>query len=104
MPRNLQLVAPEVITVAEAETYADRKAAVTLAVRLMEKTRPATGNAYLTRKGFPALECLTLTAMHKTGGVTFRASRCMTIPAHWLSGNAPEDQRDVCVECWHQPA
>ncbi|EDX6177786.1 DNA primase, partial [Salmonella enterica subsp. arizonae] len=40
---------------------------------LMEKTRPATGNAYLTRKGFPALQCLTLTAMHKTGGVTFRA-------------------------------
>ncbi|MEA6216663.1 primase-like DNA-binding domain-containing protein, partial [Salmonella enterica subsp. enterica serovar Anatum] len=41
--------------------------------RLMDKTRPATGNAYLTRKGFPALECLTLTAVHKTGGVTFRA-------------------------------
>ncbi|MDD7817725.1 primase-like DNA-binding domain-containing protein [Citrobacter freundii complex sp. 2022EL-00793] len=70
---NLSLVAPEVIAAAEAETVADRKAAAALAVRLMEKTRPATGNAYLTRKGFPALECLTLTAMHKTGGVTFRA-------------------------------
>ncbi|EGP6255090.1 primase-helicase zinc-binding domain-containing protein [Escherichia coli] len=70
---NLPPVAPEVIAVAEAETEADRKAAATLAVRLMEKTRPATSNAYLTCKGFPALECLTLTAMHKTGGVTFRA-------------------------------
>ncbi|EDW0818010.1 primase-helicase zinc-binding domain-containing protein [Salmonella enterica] len=70
---NLPPVAPEVIAAAEAETDADRKAAVVLAVRLMEKTRPATGNAYLTRKGFPALECLTLTATHKTGGVTFRA-------------------------------
>lgn len=70
---NLPPVAPEVIAAAEAETEADRKAATALAVRLMEKTRPATGNAYLTRKGFPALECLTLTAMHKTGGVTFRA-------------------------------
>ncbi|EAV3153563.1 DNA primase [Salmonella enterica] len=70
---NLPPVAPEVIAAAEAETDADRKAAVALAVRLMEKTRPATGNAYLTRKGFPALECLTLTATHKTGGVTFRA-------------------------------
>ncbi|MFX0827516.1 primase-helicase zinc-binding domain-containing protein, partial [Escherichia coli] len=70
---NLPPVAPEVIAVAEAETEADRKAAAALAVRLMEKTRPATGNAYLTCKGFPALECLTLTAMHKTGGVTFRA-------------------------------
>jgi putative DNA primase/helicase len=39
----------------------------------MEKTRTATGNAYLTRKGFPGRECLTLTASHKTGGVTFRA-------------------------------
>ncbi|KAA0537271.1 primase-helicase zinc-binding domain-containing protein [Citrobacter portucalensis] len=70
---NLPPVAPEVIAAAEAETDADRKAAATLAVRLMEKTRPATGNAYLTRKGFPTLECLTLSAMHKTGGVTFRA-------------------------------
>ncbi|HHT2665498.1 TPA: primase-helicase zinc-binding domain-containing protein [Citrobacter freundii] len=70
---SLSPVAPEVIAAAEAETVADRKAAAALAVRLMEKTRPATGNAYLTRKGFPALECLTLTVMHKTGGVTFRA-------------------------------
>ena len=69
---NLPPVAPEVIAAAEAETEADRKAATALAVRLMEKTRPATGNAYLTRKGFPALECLTLTVIHKTGGVTFR--------------------------------
>ena len=70
---NLPPVAPEVIAVAEAETEADRKAAATMAVKLMEKARPATGNAYLTRKGFPALECLTLTVMHKTRGVTFRA-------------------------------
>ncbi|ELL3053560.1 toprim domain-containing protein, partial [Salmonella enterica] len=70
---NLPPVAPEMIAAAEAETDADRKAAAALAVRLMEKTRPATGNTYLTRKGFPALQCLTLTALHKTGGVTFRA-------------------------------
>ncbi|EFU4365313.1 DNA primase, partial [Salmonella enterica] len=70
---NLSPVAPEVIAAAETETNADRQAAAALAVRLMEKTRPATGNAYLTRKGFPVLECLMLTVMHKTGGVTFRA-------------------------------
>ncbi|EBA3643040.1 DNA primase, partial [Salmonella enterica] len=70
---NLPPVSPEVTAAADAETEADRKAAAALAVKLMEKTRPATGNAYLTRKGFPALECLTLTVMHKTGGVTFRA-------------------------------
>ena len=70
---NLSPVAPEVIAAAEAGTEADRNAAAALAVKLMEKSRPATGNAYLTRKGFPALECLTLTATHKTGGVTYRA-------------------------------
>ncbi|EEC6670873.1 DNA primase [Salmonella enterica] len=70
---NLSPVAPEVIAVAEAETVADRKAAAGLAAKLMEKTRPATSNAHLTRKGFHALECLTLTAIHKTGGVMFRA-------------------------------
>ncbi|KLF14728.1 DNA primase [Klebsiella aerogenes] len=70
---NLPLVAPEVIAAAETETDADRKAAAALAVRLMEKTRPASGNAYLTRKGFPDHECVMLTATHKTGGVTFRA-------------------------------
>ncbi|WP_410700136.1 primase-helicase zinc-binding domain-containing protein [Citrobacter farmeri] len=70
---NLSPVAPEMIAAAEAGTEADRKAAAALAAKLMEKTQPASGNAYLTRKGFPALECLTLTDMHKTGGVTFRA-------------------------------
>ncbi|ECE6210203.1 DNA primase, partial [Salmonella enterica subsp. enterica] len=60
------------IAAAEAETDADRKAAAGLAAKLMEKTRPATGNAYLTRKGFPDRECLTLTTLHKTGGVAFR--------------------------------
>ncbi|MBC1189050.1 DNA primase [Kluyvera sp. SCKS090646] len=70
---NLSTVSPEVIAATEAGTEADRKAAAALAVKLMEKSRPATGNAYLTHKGFPALECLTLTATHKTGGVTYRA-------------------------------
>ena len=70
---NLPPVAPEVIAAAEAETEADSKAAAALAVRLMEKTRTASGNAYLTRKGFPGHECVMLTATHKTGGVMFRA-------------------------------
>ncbi|EKK5222448.1 toprim domain-containing protein [Cronobacter sakazakii] len=70
---NLPPVAPEVIAAAEAETDTDRKAAAALAVRLMEKTRTASGNAYLNRKGFPGHECLMLTAIHKIGGVTFRA-------------------------------
>ncbi len=70
---HLSPVAPEVITAAEAETEADRQAAVALAADIMAKTRTATGNAYLTRKGFPGRECLTLTTPHKTGGVAYRA-------------------------------
>ncbi|MFV7496742.1 primase-helicase zinc-binding domain-containing protein [Klebsiella michiganensis] len=70
---HLPPVAPEVMAAADAGTEADRKAAAALAVRLLEKTRPATGNAYLTRKGFAGRECLTLTTSHKTGGVAYRA-------------------------------
>lgn len=70
---HLPPVAPEVVAAADAGTEADRKAAAALAVRLLEKTRPATGNAYLTRKGFAGRECLTLTTSHKTGGVAYRA-------------------------------
>ncbi|HFW1653111.1 TPA: primase-helicase zinc-binding domain-containing protein, partial [Salmonella enterica subsp. enterica serovar Thompson] len=82
---NLSPVSPEVIAAAEAETEADRKAAAALAVRLMEKTRPASGNAYLTRKGFPGHECVMLTATHKTGGVTFRAGD-MVVPLYDNAG------------------
>lgn len=78
---SLPPVAPEVIAATETGTEADRKAAAALAVRLMEKTRTAAGNAYLTRKGFPAHECLTLTVTHKTGGVTFSAGD-VVVPLH----------------------
>ncbi|PCQ44928.1 primase-helicase zinc-binding domain-containing protein, partial [Citrobacter freundii] len=82
---NLPPVSPEVTAAAEAETEADRKAAAALAVKLTEKARPATGNAYLTRKGFPGRECLTLTTLHKTGGVTYRAGD-VVVPLYDDSG------------------
>ena len=44
-----------------------------LAARLFDKSRQTTGNAYLTSKGLTALSCRELTAMHKVGGVAFRA-------------------------------
>lgn len=78
---NLSPVAPEVIAAAEAGTEADRKAAAALAAKLMEKTRTATGNAYLSRKGFPGHECSMLTTTHKTGGVTFHAGD-LTVPLY----------------------
>ncbi|HGH3385458.1 TPA: primase-helicase zinc-binding domain-containing protein [Citrobacter freundii] len=82
---NLPPVSPEVIAAAEAETEADRKVAAALAARLTEKTRPATGNAYLTRKGFPGRECPVLTVIHNTGGVTFRAGD-VVVPLYDDSG------------------
>ncbi|HBQ5131198.1 TPA: primase-helicase zinc-binding domain-containing protein [Klebsiella pneumoniae] len=82
---HLPPVAPEVVAAADAGTEADRKAAAALAVRLLEKTRPATGNAYLTRKGFAGRECLTLTASHKTGGVAYRAGD-VVVPLYDESG------------------
>ncbi|HIH4877025.1 TPA: primase-helicase zinc-binding domain-containing protein [Citrobacter braakii] len=82
---NLPPVSPVVTAAADAETEADRKAAAALAVKLMEKARPATGNAYLTRKGFPGRECLTLTTLHKTGGVTYRAGD-VVVPLYDNSG------------------
>jgi len=82
---NLPPVSPEVTAAADAETEADRKAAAALAVKLTEKARPATGNAYLTRKGFPGRECPVLTVIHKTGGVTFRAGD-VVVPLYDDSG------------------
>ncbi|EOQ20240.1 hypothetical protein WC1_04289 [Citrobacter sp. KTE30] len=82
---NLPPVSPELTAAADAETEADRKAAAALAVKLTEKARPATGNAYLTRKGFPDRECLTLTTLHKTGGVTYRAGD-VVVPLYDDSG------------------
>ena len=82
---NLPPVAPEVIAAAEAENDADRKAAAAMAAKLMVKTRTATGNAYLTRKGFPGHECVMLTATHKTGGVTYSAGD-LVVPLHDDSG------------------
>ena len=78
---NLPPVAPEVIAAAEAENDADRKAAASMAVKLMEKTRTAAGNAYLTRKGFPDSECVMLATTHKTGGVTF-SSGDLVVPLY----------------------
>ncbi|EOC1352503.1 toprim domain-containing protein [Cronobacter dublinensis] len=70
---NLPLVAPEVIATANAETEASRREAAALAADIMAKVRLSSGNAYLSRKGLADRECLTLTTMHKTGGVTYRA-------------------------------
>ncbi|ANR79939.1 DNA primase [Kosakonia sacchari] len=70
---SLPPVAPAVITADTAESEASRREAAALAASLLAKSRSASGNAYLTRKGFPGCECLTLTSTHKTGGVTYRA-------------------------------
>ncbi|HIH3683773.1 TPA: primase-helicase zinc-binding domain-containing protein, partial [Escherichia coli] len=76
---------PAVTTAAVAETDAARKNAAALAQTLMAKTRPGTGNAYLTRKGFPGRECRMLTGTHRAGGVSWRAGD-LVVPLYDDSG------------------
>ncbi len=83
---SLPPVAAQTLSEAEqAETAASRAAASRLATSLLEKARTGTGNAYLTRKGFPARECLMLTAPHTTGGVAYHSGD-MVVPLHDAAG------------------
>uniref|UniRef100_UPI00097871D6 primase-helicase zinc-binding domain-containing protein n=1 Tax=Cronobacter sakazakii TaxID=28141 RepID=UPI00097871D6 len=66
---------------ADTGTDAARKAAAARAAELVASARPATGNAYLTRKGLADRECLTLATTHKTGGVTYCAGD-VVVPLH----------------------
>ncbi len=76
---------PAVTAAAGAETDAARKNAAALAQTLMAKTRTGTGNAYLTRKGFPGRECRMLTGTHRAGGVSWRAGD-LVVPLYDDSG------------------
>lgn len=76
---------PAVTAAAGAETDAARKNAAALAQTLMAKTRPGTGNAYLTRKGFPGRECRMLTGTHRAGGVSWCAGD-LVVPLYDDSG------------------
>lgn len=82
---NLPPVDPVVIVAAEAETEASRRGAAALAADIMAKVRLTSGNAYLSRKGLADRECLTLTTMHKTGGVTYRSGD-VAVPLYDESG------------------
>lgn len=83
---NLPPVDPAVIAVDTAETKASRREAAALAADIMAKVRLTSGNAYLSRKGLADSECLTLTTMHKTGGVTYRAGD-VAVPLYDESGS-----------------
>lgn len=78
---TLPPVVPAATATADAGTDAARKAAAAVAAELMASARPATGNAYLTRKGLAERECLTLATTHKTGGVSYRAGD-VAVPLH----------------------
>lgn len=78
---TLPPVAPADTATTDTGTDAARKAAAARASELMASARPATGNAYLTRKGLAERECLTLTTTHKTGGVSYRAGD-VVVPLH----------------------
>ena len=87
---------------ADTGTDAARKAAAAVAAELVASARPATGNAYLTRKGLADRECLTLATTHKTGGLSYRAGD-VVVPLHDDTGalvnvqliNADGDKRTL---------
>ncbi|MEN4873178.1 primase-helicase zinc-binding domain-containing protein [Kosakonia cowanii] len=99
---TLPPVAPADTATADTGTEAGRKAAAALAAELVASARPATDNAYLTRKGLAGRECLTLATTHKTGGVSYRAGD-VVVPLHDDTGalvnvqliNADGDKRTL---------
>ena len=99
---TLPPVTPAATATADAGTDAARKAAAAVAAELMASARPATGNAYLTRKGLAERECLTLATTHKTGGLSYRAGD-VVVPLHDDTGalvnvqliNADGDKRTL---------
>ncbi|WP_313355269.1 primase-helicase zinc-binding domain-containing protein [Kosakonia cowanii] len=99
---TLPQVVPAATVTADTGTDAARKAAAARASELVASARPATGNAYLTRKGLAERECLTLTNPHKTGGVSYRAGD-MVVPLYDDTGvlvnvqliNADGDKRTL---------
>lgn len=99
---TLPPVVPAATVTADTGTDAGRKAAAALAAELVASARPATGNAYLTRKGLADRECLTLATTHKTGGVSYRAGD-VVVPLHDDTGalvnvqliNADGDKRTL---------
>ena len=99
---TLPPVTPAATATADAGTDAARKAAAAVAAELMASAHPATGNAYLTRKGLAERECLTLATTHKTGGLSYRAGD-VVVPLHDDTGalvnvqliNADGDKRTL---------
>lgn len=99
---TLPPVAPIATATADTGTDAGRKAVSARAAELVASARPATGNAYLTRKGLADRECLTLATTHKTGGVSYRAGD-VVVPLHDDTGalvnvqliNADGDKRTL---------
>lgn len=83
---NLPPVSYETVTEQEREDdEAARAAAAKLAQQLINTAKTAAGNTYLTRKGWPQQNCLTLTKANKIATVSYRAGD-VVVPLHDIGG------------------
>jgi len=77
---------PTEITTTHAAEPDDASAAATvLAQQLVTTAKEVTGNAYLSRKGWPESSCLTLTKPHKVATISYRPGD-VVVPLHDMSG------------------
>ncbi|WP_053144984.1 phage/plasmid primase, P4 family [Erwinia billingiae] len=81
----LPAVQPEFLRQSTADDEAARAAAITLAQQLVSTAKEVTGNAYLSRKGWPQHNALTLTKPQKVATVSYRPGD-VVVQLHDMTG------------------
>ncbi|MGA7506877.1 MAG: phage/plasmid primase, P4 family [Erwinia billingiae] len=81
----LPAVQPETLRQSTADDEAARAAAITLAQQLVSTAKDVTGNAYLSRKGWPQHSALTLAKPQKVATVSYRPGD-VVVQLHDMTG------------------
>ncbi len=81
----LPAVQPESLSQSTADDEAARAAAITLAQQLVSTAKEVTGNAYLSRKGWPQHSALTLANPQKVATISYRPGD-VVVPLHDMTG------------------
>lgn len=76
---------PEFLSQSTADDEAARAAAITLAQQLVSTAKDVTGNAYLSRKGWPQHSALTLAKPQRVATISYRPGD-VVVPLHDMSG------------------
>lgn len=81
----LPAVQPETLCQSTADEEDARAASITLAQQLVSTAKDVTGNAYLSRKGWPQHNALTLAKPQKVATISYRPGD-VVVPLHDMSG------------------